>query len=111
MDAGLSDVMVQAVEVATVFADFDDYWSPIVGGQGWSAYELRWCAYGRESRLTSWYARATASTRIIAGFGIEGLDAPCLDVLFDAGAVASDADDVVRRCSQDPRVISVRRAG
>lgn len=32
--AGLDLVMVQAVEVATVFADFDDYWMPFLGGQG-----------------------------------------------------------------------------
>jgi SAM-dependent methyltransferase len=32
--AGLVDVAVQAIEVPTVFADFDDYWSPFLGGQG-----------------------------------------------------------------------------
>lgn len=32
--AGLDDVAVQAIEVPTVFADFDDYWSPFLGGQG-----------------------------------------------------------------------------
>ncbi|MFS8478678.1 MAG: hypothetical protein FWJ93_06895 [Micromonosporaceae bacterium] len=47
---------------------------------------------------------------IIAGFGIEGPNAPCLEVQFDAGAIAGDADDVVHRYSQDPRVISVTRA-
>lgn len=34
MDAGLDKVTVQAVEVPTVFADFDDYWRPFLGGQG-----------------------------------------------------------------------------
>jgi SAM-dependent methyltransferase len=33
-DAGLDEVTVQAVEVPTVFADFDDYWRPFLGGQG-----------------------------------------------------------------------------
>jgi SAM-dependent methyltransferase len=33
-DAGLDEVMVQAIEVPTVFADFDDYWRPFLGGQG-----------------------------------------------------------------------------
>jgi SAM-dependent methyltransferase len=33
-DAGLDDVTVQAIEVPTVFADFDDYWRPFLGGQG-----------------------------------------------------------------------------
>jgi SAM-dependent methyltransferase len=32
--AGLSDVATKAVDVPTVFADFDDYWSPFLSGQG-----------------------------------------------------------------------------
>jgi SAM-dependent methyltransferase len=33
-DAGLDGVTVEAIEVPTMFADFDDYWSPFLGGQG-----------------------------------------------------------------------------
>ncbi|MFU8872941.1 class I SAM-dependent methyltransferase [Micromonospora sp. SL4-19] len=33
-DAGLRGVTVRPVEVPTVFADFDDYWTPFLGGQG-----------------------------------------------------------------------------
>jgi SAM-dependent methyltransferase len=33
-DADLDKVTVQAIEVPTPFADFDDYWSPFLGGQG-----------------------------------------------------------------------------
>ena len=33
-EAGLDDVTVQAIELPTVFADFDDYWRPFLGGQG-----------------------------------------------------------------------------
>ena len=33
-DAGMGDVTVHAIEVPTAFADFDDYWSPFLGGQG-----------------------------------------------------------------------------
>jgi SAM-dependent methyltransferase len=33
-DAGLADVAVQAIDVPTVFGDFDDYWAPFLGGQG-----------------------------------------------------------------------------
>ncbi|MBG0831114.1 class I SAM-dependent methyltransferase [Planomonospora sp. ID67723] len=33
-EAGLDDVEVRTVEVATVFAGFDDYWEPFLGGQG-----------------------------------------------------------------------------
>jgi hypothetical protein len=33
-DAGMDDVVVEAIEVPTVFADFDDYWMPFLGGQG-----------------------------------------------------------------------------
>ena len=32
--AGLHDVEVRSIEVATVFRNFDDYWSPFLGGQG-----------------------------------------------------------------------------
>jgi len=32
--AGLADVAVQAIDVPTVFGDFDDYWAPFLGGQG-----------------------------------------------------------------------------
>ncbi|MFC8619756.1 class I SAM-dependent methyltransferase [Micromonospora purpureochromogenes] len=32
--AGLRDVSVRPVEVPTVFADFADYWTPFLGGQG-----------------------------------------------------------------------------
>jgi SAM-dependent methyltransferase len=32
--AGLAGVSVRAVEVPTVFRDFDDYWRPFLGGQG-----------------------------------------------------------------------------
>jgi SAM-dependent methyltransferase len=33
-DAGLVDVSTQAIEVPTRFADFDEYWTPFLGGQG-----------------------------------------------------------------------------
>jgi SAM-dependent methyltransferase len=33
-DAGLADVEVRALDVPTVFRDFDDYWTPFLGGQG-----------------------------------------------------------------------------
>jgi SAM-dependent methyltransferase len=32
--SGLRDVAVTAIDVPTVFKDFDDYWSPFLGGQG-----------------------------------------------------------------------------
>ncbi len=32
--AGLRDVATKAIDVPTVFADFDDYWSPFLSGQG-----------------------------------------------------------------------------
>ncbi len=31
---GLHDVVARAIDVPTVFRDFDDYWSPFLGGQG-----------------------------------------------------------------------------
>jgi SAM-dependent methyltransferase len=33
-DQGLTEVAVQAIDVPTVFRDFDDYWRPFLGGQG-----------------------------------------------------------------------------
>ncbi|WP_169951662.1 class I SAM-dependent methyltransferase [Microbispora sp. H11081] len=33
-EAGLERVTVWAIDVPTVFADFDDYWEPFLGGQG-----------------------------------------------------------------------------
>jgi SAM-dependent methyltransferase len=33
-DAGLGDVQAQAIDIATPFATFDDYWRPFLGGQG-----------------------------------------------------------------------------
>ena len=32
--AGLADVDAQSLDIATPFADFDDYWQPFLGGQG-----------------------------------------------------------------------------
>jgi hypothetical protein len=32
--AGLSDVDVRPIDVPTRFRDFDDYWTPFLGGQG-----------------------------------------------------------------------------
>jgi SAM-dependent methyltransferase len=32
--AGLRNVAVSKIDVLTVFRDFDDYWSPFLGGQG-----------------------------------------------------------------------------
>jgi SAM-dependent methyltransferase len=33
-DAGLAEVHTGAIDVPTVFRDFDDYWAPFIGGQG-----------------------------------------------------------------------------
>ena len=32
-DAGLDDVDVRPIDVPTIFSDFDDYWTPFLGGQ------------------------------------------------------------------------------
>lgn len=34
LGAGLGDVEVRAIDIPTVFRDFDDYWTPFLGGQG-----------------------------------------------------------------------------
>lgn len=33
-DGGLDDVQTRAIDIPTVFRDFDDYWLPFLGGQG-----------------------------------------------------------------------------
>jgi hypothetical protein len=33
-EAGLDAVALRAIDVPTVFRDFDDYWAPFLGGQG-----------------------------------------------------------------------------
>jgi hypothetical protein len=33
-EAGLKNVETRAIDVPTIFRDFDDYWSPFLGGQG-----------------------------------------------------------------------------
>lgn len=33
-EAGLDDISGRAIDVPTVFRDFDDYWTPFLGGQG-----------------------------------------------------------------------------
>lgn len=33
-DAGLSTIQVAPIDIATRFSDFDDYWTPFLGGQG-----------------------------------------------------------------------------
>ena len=33
-DAGLGDVRVEPIDIATAFTDFDDFWNPFLGGQG-----------------------------------------------------------------------------
>lgn len=48
LDAGLADVAVEEIVVPTAFADFDDYWSPFLGGQGPApAYAMSLDAEGR----------------------------------------------------------------
>jgi SAM-dependent methyltransferase len=34
IQAGLREVVIQAIDIRTVFKDFDDYWLPFMGGQG-----------------------------------------------------------------------------
>jgi SAM-dependent methyltransferase len=49
-EAGFTGVETRAIEVPTVFADFDDYWRPFLGGQGpGPAYLLAMPAGQREA--------------------------------------------------------------
>jgi len=48
--AGLADVAVEPVDVPTRFVDFDDYWTPFLGGQGPApAYAMALTDEGRDA--------------------------------------------------------------
>jgi SAM-dependent methyltransferase len=48
--AGLHDVAVRGIEIDTTFRDFDDYWTPFLGGQGPApSYAMSLSAEMRES--------------------------------------------------------------
>ena len=69
--AGLADVRVLAIDVPTLFKDFDDYWSPFLGGQGpapgyyMSLNEERRAALREKIRATLPF-QADGSIRLIA---------------------------------------------
>jgi trans-aconitate methyltransferase len=50
-DAGLTDVAVRAIDVPTVFRDFDHYWAPFLGGQGPAPAYVRSLDDERRQRL------------------------------------------------------------
>jgi SAM-dependent methyltransferase len=49
--AGLTGVTVRSIEVPTVFAGFDDYWQPFLGGQGPAPAYLSRLAPARRDRI------------------------------------------------------------
>ena len=84
-DAGLADVGVRPIEVATLFRGFDDYWDPFLGGQGpapgyapcrWTSPAARPC--GRSSAAAC-PSPATAPSRWSPGPGRSPAPAGCLD--------------------------------
>ncbi len=74
-DAGLGEVATRPVEIPTVFADFDDYWRPFLGGQGAApAYAMSLPAQRRaalrellRSRLPSGPIALTATAWAVRG--------------------------------------------
>jgi hypothetical protein len=76
--AGLEAVDVRAIEVPTVFSDFDDFWNPFLGGTGSapgyvaSLNEPAWDALRDRLRATlptepDWSIRLTARVRAARG--------------------------------------------
>ncbi|WP_371680913.1 class I SAM-dependent methyltransferase [Streptomyces sp. NBC_01276] len=49
--AGLEDVEVEEIRIPTGFADFDDYWTPFLGGQGPAPAYLSGLSEGRRLQL------------------------------------------------------------
>jgi SAM-dependent methyltransferase len=50
-EAGLSEIETRAIDVPTVFRDFDDYWLPFLGGQGPAPSYLASLSAERRERL------------------------------------------------------------
>ena len=48
---GLSSVSVRAIDVATIFRDFDDYWTPFLGKQGAAPIYLAGLDTGARDRI------------------------------------------------------------
>lgn len=49
--SGMRDVSVRAIDVPTVFPDFDDYWTPFLGGQGSAPSYLMSLSEGRRAKV------------------------------------------------------------
>ena len=68
---GLSSVSVRAIDVATIFRDFDDYWTPFLGKQGAAPTYLAGLDTGTRNRI-----RDTLKARLaVAGDGSIALTA------------------------------------
>jgi SAM-dependent methyltransferase len=71
-DAGLDDVAVRPIDVVTMFRDFDDYWTPFLGGQApapgycMSLSEDRRAALRERIRNTLQPSRGDGSIHLIA---------------------------------------------
>jgi len=50
-DAGLQNIEARAIDVPTHFRDFDDYWSPFLGGQGVAPVYVVSLSEGERARL------------------------------------------------------------
>ncbi|MCB0212432.1 MAG: methyltransferase domain-containing protein [Anaerolineae bacterium] len=50
---GLKDVALRAIDVSTIFKDFDDYWSPFLGGQGPAPGYVKALSNEQRQRLAS----------------------------------------------------------
>jgi SAM-dependent methyltransferase len=74
--AGLVDVETRAIEIPTVFADFDDYWQPFLGGAGAAPAYLAGLSAGRRdairellrARLPGGTIALTAAAWAVRGF-------------------------------------------
>ena len=77
--AGLRAVVTKAIDVPTVFTDFDDFWSPFLGGQGPApAYCMKLPERGREALRENLRSKlptdADGKIRLIArAWAVQGL--------------------------------------
>lgn len=86
-DAGLGEVDTTAIDIATVFRDFDDFWSPFTGGQGTAPGYL----VSRPEAVQSAIREQLRTTLPTAADGSIALTARALAVRGTVGAAGDSA--------------------
>jgi len=78
--AGLADVQVRPIDVPTRFRDFDDYWTPFLGGQAPAP------GYGPTDVSVGSFSRSSGEWRAEAAAGEVGHGDQCFGAVVAVGA-------------------------